>query len=118
MERETSTAADNYDFGARILDGRLGRWLSVDFLSKASPQMTPYRFGFCNPLRFVDKDGHYEIDGHYFTVYLVCMMIGLSPEYAQALARNTEVWDTKMGVNSAKQNYTWLILKSNKPYMR
>lgn len=29
-EKDFETANDDYDFGARIYDGRLGRWLSLD----------------------------------------------------------------------------------------
>jgi RHS repeat-associated protein len=61
MERETSTAADNYDFGARILDGRLGRWLSVDALTKETPFQTPYHYAGNAPIYLVDNGGNENI---------------------------------------------------------
>lgn len=48
------------DFGARIYDGRLGRWLAVDALSGIFPGWSPYRAFLNNPIFFVDKDGNIE----------------------------------------------------------
>ncbi len=45
------------DFGARIYDSRLGRWLSVDPLEKEFPDLSPYCAMGDNPIFLVDKDG-------------------------------------------------------------
>ena len=53
----TSNTGTHLDFGARIYDSRLGRWMSVD------PEERNYHsnstFSFCanSPLIFIDKDG-------------------------------------------------------------
>jgi|GEM_PF-6774625 len=47
------------DFGARIYDSRLGRWLSVDALAHKGPQFSPYNFSFNNPIYFIDSDGNW-----------------------------------------------------------
>jgi RHS repeat-associated protein len=54
---------NDYDFGERIYDSRLGKWFSVDKLAACSPDWTPYRFGFNNPIVKTDPDGNYEADG-------------------------------------------------------
>jgi len=46
------------DFGARIFDSRLGRWLSVDLIDNVS--LSCYAFASNNPVVFVDKDGNDE----------------------------------------------------------
>ncbi|MBL7837620.1 MAG: hypothetical protein JNM67_08895, partial [Bacteroidetes bacterium] len=56
-EKDFETSSDNYDFGARIYDGRLGRWLSLDPLMKKYPGISPYNFAINNPISFFDCDG-------------------------------------------------------------
>jgi RHS repeat-associated protein len=56
-EKDKLISADSYDFGARIYDGRLGRWLSVDALQNKYPNLTPYHFAGNNPTASVDIDG-------------------------------------------------------------
>ena len=45
------------DYGKRIYDPRLGKFLSVDPLTKTYPQLTPYQFASNNPIQNVDIDG-------------------------------------------------------------
>jgi RHS repeat-associated protein len=57
MELDNSTGESNLDFGARIMDVRLGRWLTVDPLQKKYPNFSPYNFCVNNPLLVKDPDG-------------------------------------------------------------
>ena len=43
MEKDDEHTQGKYDFGARIYDSRLGRWLAVDPLSKRHAGNTPLR---------------------------------------------------------------------------
>ncbi|WP_426584254.1 RHS repeat-associated core domain-containing protein [Mucilaginibacter sp. R-33] len=45
------------DYGMRIYDPRLGRFLSVDPISKSYPELTPYQFASNTPIRAIDIDG-------------------------------------------------------------
>ena len=56
-EKETDGTADNYDFGARIYDGRLGRWLSVDPLFNKYVDCSPFIYCKNTPQICVDPDG-------------------------------------------------------------
>ncbi|MBL7836942.1 MAG: hypothetical protein JNM67_05470, partial [Bacteroidetes bacterium] len=56
-EKDFETSSDNYDFGARIYDGRLGRWLSVDPLMKIYPSSSPYLGNGNSPIWLIDIDG-------------------------------------------------------------
>ncbi len=58
---ELKGIGNSYDFGARMLDPRVGRWFSTDPKQKAS--QTYYSFGANNPIIFVDPDGK---DDYYF----------------------------------------------------
>ena len=50
-----------YDFGARLYDPALGRWISQDPMAEKYYLHSPYLFCAGNPLRFVDPKGT-EID--------------------------------------------------------
>ncbi|MBK7682343.1 MAG: hypothetical protein IPJ26_07665 [Bacteroidetes bacterium] len=54
---EVKGVGNSLDFGARIYDSRLGRWLSVDPLQMKYPSLSPYNFVSNNPLLLIDKDG-------------------------------------------------------------
>jgi RHS repeat-associated protein len=45
------------DYGMRIHDPRLGRFLSVDPITKEYPELTPYQFASNTPNQAVDLDG-------------------------------------------------------------
>jgi RHS repeat-associated protein len=71
MERENEVYGDGnaYDFGARIYDSRLGRWMSVDPLAKKYAGWSTYNFVANNPNVFIDLDGreiHIFYDGGSF----------------------------------------------------
>ena len=53
----TGVDGASYDFGARIYDSRIGRWLACDPLSIKYPELSPYQFVANNPLIFIDPDG-------------------------------------------------------------
>ena len=46
-----------YDFGARLYDPALGRWISQDPLAEKYYLHSPYLFCAGNPMRFVDPEG-------------------------------------------------------------
>ena len=56
-DHELKGDGNSLDFGARIYDPRIGRWLSVDPLQVKFPSYSPYHAYACNPLLYVDKDG-------------------------------------------------------------
>lgn len=51
-----------YDYGFRIYNPRIARFLSVDPLSTKYPFYTPYQFAGNKPIRFIDLDGLEEYD--------------------------------------------------------
>jgi RHS repeat-associated protein len=46
-----------YDFGARIYNPGLGKWLSADPLESKYPSLSPYNFVSNSPLNAIDPDG-------------------------------------------------------------
>ncbi len=55
---EFTGSQSHYDFGARILDTRIGRWLSVDPYFAMYPDYSAYAFGLDNPIYWIDRDGN------------------------------------------------------------
>lgn len=56
-DNEVKGTGNQQDYGFRIQDPRLGRFLSVDPLTKGYPMLTPYQFASGNPIAGVDEDG-------------------------------------------------------------
>jgi len=53
---EIKGAGNSYDYGMRMYDSRLGRWLSTDPLQKKYANLSSYQFCANNPIMFVDPD--------------------------------------------------------------
>ena len=54
---EIAGSGSRLDFGARIHDARLGKWLSIDPLQGKYPSLSTYNFVANNPIFFIDPDG-------------------------------------------------------------
>jgi RHS repeat-associated protein len=63
---EVSGSGNNLDFGARIYDSRLGRWMSLDPLMIKYPSLTPFNFVNNSPIIQMDIDGRDFIMSTFF----------------------------------------------------
>lgn len=54
---ELKGSGNSYDFGARMYDSRLGRWLSMDPLTCSYPTLSPYVFVSNMPIIAIDPTG-------------------------------------------------------------
>ncbi|MDX9933092.1 MAG: RHS repeat-associated core domain-containing protein [Bacteroidales bacterium] len=57
QDNEIKGTGNSIDFGARMYDSRLGRWLSLDPLQAKYPSLSPYQFCANNPILFIDPNG-------------------------------------------------------------
>jgi RHS repeat-associated protein len=62
-DNEIKGSGNSLDFGARVYDSRLSRFLSIDPLSSSFPYQSPYVFAGNSPIAYVDKNGEKQF--HY-----------------------------------------------------
>ena len=56
-DKETYGGGNIYDYGFRIFNPRLGKFLSEDPLTNNYPELTPYQFAANTPIYAIDLDG-------------------------------------------------------------
>ncbi len=56
-DNEVKGEGNQQDYGMRVYDPRLGKFLSVDPLIAKYPWYSPYHFAGNNPIRYIDLDG-------------------------------------------------------------
>ena len=59
---ELKGIGNSYDFGARMLDPRVGRWFAPDLLESGYPSYSTYNYTLNNPIYFIDPNGKGPFD--------------------------------------------------------
>ena len=70
-DNEVKGEGNQQDYGMRIYDTRLGRFLSVDPLTESYPWYTPYQYAGNKPIWCIDLDGLEDIPtngGNYYSI--------------------------------------------------
>ncbi len=104
MERddEIKGGGNSYDFGARMLDARLGRWLSIDALASKYPGNSPYQYVASSPIMNKEVDGNdyiVSVDHKAKTITIKAVYYteaGDEKSYHTAL-KGTELWNKQSG---------------------
>jgi len=91
---ELKGEGNSLDFGLRIYDPRIGRWLSVDPKAHLAPHESPYCAMGNNPIYYIDPDGQFKIPIHKRITENAFKNSGLSSGW-----RNFFKNDVKLGVS-------------------
>jgi RHS repeat-associated protein len=83
-----STSGGDQDYGMRIYNPSLGRWLSIDPLSKNYANQSPHSFCINNPIKFIDSEGRFVVDPVFKEMY---PKVALILENAELIYFNKEL---------------------------
>jgi len=111
-DNEIKGSGNSINFGARMLDTRLGRFMSLDPYARLSTGISLYSFAGNNPILFIDYDGKFkypkgstqEKDYPKLTNYLknTVQEIANNPKVMKALAKYSELSESDI-----KKALTW-----------
>lgn len=106
MDNEVSGNGNQYDYGFRIYNPRIGRFLSVDPLTLSYPWYTPYQFAGNKPISSVDLDGmeEYNYLGKLYDEMADAAISYLSDK-AVEMTVNLVADFTKAAINHYSENY-------------
>lgn len=62
-DNEVKGSGNSIEYGFRIYDPRLGKFLSRDLFASEYPQLTPYQFASNTPIKAIDLDGLEAYEG-------------------------------------------------------
>lgn len=68
-DNEVKGVGNSLDFTARMYDTRVGRFLSLDPMSKKFPSESNFSFAGNNPIYYVDREGKYKISADRIASY-------------------------------------------------
>lgn len=89
---------NSLDFGERIDDTRLGRFLSLDPLANKFPWQSPYVFAGNSPIKFIDKKGLLQLDPGILKDYPLIHKY-LSTQIENDVMTNTKIIDAYKMIN-------------------
>ncbi len=104
---EVKGEGNQYDYGFRIYDPRIAKFLSVDPLAQEYPWYTPYQFAGNTPIQAIDRDGAEE--------ELVQFKAALNRKASMQMAK---AWDIPQStVQATKPNWgaRWKAWNDSKP---
>jgi len=92
-DNEVKGTGNDLDYGMRVYDPRVGKFLSVDPLQDKYPELTPYQFASNSPIANVDLDGLEQL------YYSVVFDKGGKPalKYDGYQLRGPTYWQSMMG---------------------
>ncbi|WP_195760033.1 RHS repeat domain-containing protein [Flavobacterium sp. LC2016-23] len=86
LDNELKGEGNSYDFGARIYDPRIGKFLSLDPMQDKFAYISPYSYAENKPTTHIDQDGKYALFIHYMLTRYKLIKAGMSQVVASLVA--------------------------------
>ena len=116
QDGEFSGDGNNYNYGFRIYNPRLGRFLSVDPLYKEYPWYTPYQFSGNTPIQAIDLDGLEILDFRsFYRLKVEKTEIGISYDLSPKNDGSEPAYFRKKNINLSPVNISYVIHKDYVP---
>jgi RHS repeat-associated protein len=90
-DNDVKGVGNQQDYGMRIYDPRLGRFLSVDPITAKYPELTPYQFASNTPIVAIDLDGLEGIIPTYGMEYSVPFSAGMNEKRTKKFHNALEI---------------------------
>jgi RHS repeat-associated protein len=120
-DNEVKGEGNSYDFGARMLDPRIGRWFARDPFESKYANLSPYAYTENNPIFFKDPDGKdavITINGNNITIKAVIFIDNSGSnkiDIAKAQKDIMNAWGGDFKDSSGKYNVKFDIVIMEKP---
>jgi RHS repeat-associated protein len=101
-DNEVKGEGNQQDYGMRIYDPRVGRFLSVDPITKKNPELTPYQFASNRPIEGIELIKSVTNPKNY-------KMVTVNTETGTLFDGNTRIYELqrrKLNVDVPYQEYT------------
>jgi RHS repeat-associated protein len=109
--KELDSETGLYYYGARYYNPKIAMWLGVDPMAETTPNWSPYRFSYHNPIKWIDPDGNKEYENEFVGP------INKSDWHLSDRENNTSTWKNankyNLGNNSGNEEYTSISQRSD-----